>query len=145
MAGKQLVNVDKIKLESVVPNSQPETFINVRGTKIPVARIVFFKKKGSDRNKQTGKCFSLILKIKYKPIHPFFLPGNVLADSIDNSITEDSLASLIRMPGGCVEQNLASITLPLIATLYLERTEGWESVGVQRKAEALRYIRRGEI
>ncbi|XP_029706634.1 complement C3-like [Takifugu rubripes] len=97
--GKQLVNVDKIKLESVVPNSQPETFINVR--------------------------------------------GNVLADSIDNSITEDSLASLIRMPGGCVEQNLASITLPLIATLYLERTEGWESVGVQRKAEALRYIRRG--
>lgn len=68
----------------------------------------------------------------------------MLADSIDNSITEDSLASLIRMPGGCVEQNLASITLPLIATLYLERTESWESVGVQRKAEALRYIRRGE-
>ncbi len=70
--------------------------------------------------------------------------GNVLADSIDNSISEDSLASLIRMPGGCVEQNLASITLPLIATLYLERTSGWESVGVDRKAEALRYIRRGE-
>lgn len=68
----------------------------------------------------------------------------MLADSIDNSITDDSLASLIRMPGGCVEQNLASITLPLIATLYLERTNGWESVGVQRKAEALRYIRRGE-
>lgn len=70
--------------------------------------------------------------------------GNVLADSIDNSISEDSLASLIRMPGGCVEQNLATITLPLIATLYLERTNNWESVGVERKAEALRYIRRGE-
>ncbi|XP_033985886.1 complement C3-like [Trematomus bernacchii] len=69
--------------------------------------------------------------------------GNVLADSIDNSISEDSLASLIRMPGGCVEQNLASITLPLIATLYLDTTDSWESVGVQRKAEALRYIRRG--
>lgn len=68
----------------------------------------------------------------------------MLADSIDNSISDDSLASLIRMPGGCVEQNLATITLPLIATLYLERTEGWESVGVQKKAEALRYIRRGE-
>lgn len=74
-----------------------------------------------------------------------FPPGNVLADSIDNSITEDSLASLIQMPGGCVEQNLASITLPLIATLYLERTEGWESVGVQRKAEALSYIKKGGI
>uniref|UniRef100_A0A672FYF9 Complement component c3b, tandem duplicate 2 n=1 Tax=Salarias fasciatus TaxID=181472 RepID=A0A672FYF9_SALFA len=70
--------------------------------------------------------------------------GSVLADSIDNSISEDSLGALIRMPGGCVEQNLASITLPLIATLYLERSKGWESVGVERKAEAIRYIRRGE-
>ncbi|XP_054872241.1 complement C3-like isoform X1 [Amphiprion ocellaris] len=47
------------------------------------------------------------------------------------------------MPGGCVEQNLASITLPLISTLYLDRSNGWESVGVQRKAEAIQYIRRG--
>ncbi|KAF7650478.1 hypothetical protein LDENG_00125500 [Lucifuga dentata] len=97
--GTQLVHVGKTELELVVPNSQPETFINVR--------------------------------------------GNVLADSIDNSITEDSLASLIQMPGGCVEQNLARMTLPLIATLYLERTNGWENVGVQRKAEAIQYIRRG--
>uniref|UniRef100_A0A3Q3L7G2 Complement component c3b, tandem duplicate 1 n=1 Tax=Mastacembelus armatus TaxID=205130 RepID=A0A3Q3L7G2_9TELE len=97
--GTQTVRVGKVELESVVPNSVPETFINVR--------------------------------------------GNVLADSIDNSISEDSLASLIQMPGGCVEQNLATITLPLIATLYLERTSNWESVGVDRKAEAIRYIRRG--
>ncbi|KAK5898792.1 hypothetical protein CesoFtcFv8_008337 [Champsocephalus esox] len=97
--GTQTVSVVRVNLDSVVPNSFPETFINVR--------------------------------------------GNVLADSIDNSISEDSLAALIRMPGGCVEQNLASITLPLIATLYLETTDSWESVGVQRKAEALRYIRRG--
>ncbi|XP_061686699.1 complement C3-like [Syngnathoides biaculeatus] len=97
--GKQSVRVGKVELEGVVPNSTPETFINVR--------------------------------------------GNVLADSIDNSITDDSLASLIRMPGGCVEQNLASITLPLIATIYLERTNDWEAVGVERKADALKYIKRG--
>ncbi|KAM4750099.1 complement C3-like [Anableps anableps] len=97
--GTQTIRIGKVELESVVPNSVPETFINVR--------------------------------------------GNVLADSIDNSISKDSLASLIQMPGGCVEQNLASITLPLIATLYLDRTNNWESVGVDRRAEALRYIRRG--
>ncbi|KAK2817446.1 hypothetical protein Q5P01_025637 [Channa striata] len=97
--GSQVVRLGKFELEAVVPNSVPETFINVR--------------------------------------------GNVLADSIDNSIKEDSLASLIRMPGGCVEQNLASMTLPLIATLYLERTNNWESVGVQRKAEAIQFIKRG--
>uniref|UniRef100_A0A667WKL1 Complement component c3b, tandem duplicate 1 n=1 Tax=Myripristis murdjan TaxID=586833 RepID=A0A667WKL1_9TELE len=98
-AGTQVVRYPRVELESVVPNSHPETYVNLR--------------------------------------------GNLLADSIDNAISDDSLASLIRMPGGCVEQNLASITLPLIATLYLERSEDWESVGVERKAEALRYIRRG--
>ncbi|XP_053711085.1 complement C3-like isoform X2 [Synchiropus splendidus] len=89
-------------------------------------------------------------KIELKSLVPHSIPetfinvrGNVLADSIDNSINEDSLASLIRMPGGCVEQNLATMTLPLIATLYLERTSGWQSVGVERKAQALQYIRRG--
>ncbi|XP_071384057.1 venom factor-like [Centroberyx affinis] len=78
-----------------------------------------------------------------QPVTIINIRGNVLADSIENSISEDSLASLIQMPGGCVEQNLASITLPLIATLYLDRANDWQSVGVQRKAEALRYIRRG--
>uniref|UniRef100_UPI003AAB8061 venom factor-like n=1 Tax=Centroberyx gerrardi TaxID=166262 RepID=UPI003AAB8061 len=78
-----------------------------------------------------------------QPVMVINIRGNVLADSIENSISEDSLASLIQMPGGCVEQNLASITLPLIATLYLDRANDWQSVGVQRKAEALRYIRRG--
>ncbi|CAL8328550.1 unnamed protein product [Merluccius merluccius] len=80
---------------------------------------------------------------KSRPQAYIYIKGNVLADSIDNSISDDSLATLIRMPGGCVEQNLASIILPLIATLYLDRTQGWESVGVQRKAEALTYITRG--
>ncbi|XP_068177027.1 complement C3-like [Antennarius striatus] len=97
--GVQRVRLGRIELKSVVPNSQPQTFINIR--------------------------------------------GNILADSIDNSINGDSLGSLIRMPGGCVEQNLATITLPVIATLYLERTDSWESVGIHRKDEALRYIRRG--
>ncbi|XP_071384060.1 complement C3-like [Centroberyx affinis] len=78
-----------------------------------------------------------------QPVRVISIRGNLLADSIENSISEDSLASLIQMPGGSVEQNLASITLPLIATLYLDRANDWQSVGVQRKAEALRYIRRG--
>ncbi|KAM6972588.1 LOW QUALITY PROTEIN: complement C3-like [Aplochiton taeniatus] len=97
--GKQVIEVGKVELNSVVPNSEPETYINIRG-------------------------------------HP-------LADSIDNSISEDSLGSLIRMPGGCVEQNLASIILPLIATHYLDRTNQWEVVGVQRRSQALKYIERG--
>ncbi|KAI1886650.1 hypothetical protein AGOR_G00197990 [Albula goreensis] len=97
--GKQVVSIDSVGLDSLVPNSQPETYINVR--------------------------------------------GSLIADSIDNSINNDALASLIRMPGGCVEQNLASITLPLIATYYLDKTRQWGSVGADRRIEALTYIKRG--
>lgn len=68
----------------------------------------------------------------------------MLADSVENSISDDPLAKLIRMPGGCVEQNLATITLPLITALYLERTGGWETVGVDKKADALGYIKKGQ-
>ncbi|KAK7137181.1 hypothetical protein R3I93_017300 [Phoxinus phoxinus] len=98
-AGRQMIEVEKMQLDAVVPKSQPETFVNVR--------------------------------------------GDLLADSIDNSIQEDSLASLIRMPGGCVEQNLATITLPLIATHYLDRSANWEVVGVSRREEAIKYIKKG--
>uniref|UniRef100_A0A8C1JE12 Uncharacterized protein n=1 Tax=Cyprinus carpio TaxID=7962 RepID=A0A8C1JE12_CYPCA len=69
--------------------------------------------------------------------------GDLLADSIDNSIKEDSLAALIRMPGGCVEQNLARITLPLIATHYLDRRGNWDAVGIDRREEAIKYIQTG--
>lgn len=71
--------------------------------------------------------------------------GDLLADSIDNSIQDDSLASLIRMPGGCVEQNLATITLPLIAAHYLDRSAKWDVVGVSRREEAIKYIQRGAM
>ncbi|XP_077082846.1 complement component c3b, tandem duplicate 2 isoform X2 [Siphateles boraxobius] len=98
-AGRQMIEVEKMQLDAVVPKSLPETFVNVR--------------------------------------------GDLLADSIDNSIQEDSLASLIRMPGGCVEQNLATITLPLIAAHYLDRSANWDVVGVSRREEAIKYIQKG--
>ncbi|XP_067272243.1 complement C3-like [Pseudorasbora parva] len=98
-AGRQMIDVGKMQLDAVVPNSLPETFVNVR--------------------------------------------GDLLADSIDNSIKEDSLAALIRMPGGCVEQNLATITLPLIAAHYLDRSANWDAVGINRRDEAIKYIKTG--
>lgn len=69
--------------------------------------------------------------------------GDLLADSIDNSMKEDSLASLIRMPSGCVEQNLARMVLPLIAVHYRDRSANWEAVGLNRRKEAIKYIQKG--
>lgn len=72
------------------------------------------------------------------------LLGDVLTDTVQNSLSGSVLSSFIRMPGGCVEQNLARMTLPLIATRYLDSAKAWESVGVQRREEALQFILRGK-
>ncbi|KAG7454999.1 hypothetical protein MATL_G00251910 [Megalops atlanticus] len=71
--------------------------------------------------------------------------GDVLTDTVQNSLSGWVLSRLLRMPGGCVEQNLASMTSPLIATRYLDSANAWESVGVQRRQEALGYIHAGYV
>lgn len=43
VAGRQLVRVNKVKLESVVPNSHPETFINVRGQSLTERLILIIQ------------------------------------------------------------------------------------------------------
>ncbi|MFT7800154.1 complement C3-like [Arapaima gigas] len=69
--------------------------------------------------------------------------GDELADTVENSLGGDVLSRLIKMPKGCVEQNLASMTCPLIATRYLDSSRSWESVGVEKRQEALSHIRTG--
>ncbi|KAG7455048.1 hypothetical protein MATL_G00252380 [Megalops atlanticus] len=69
--------------------------------------------------------------------------GDALTDTVQNSLRGSFLSGLLRMPGGNVEQNLASMTSPLIATRYLDSANAWESVGVQRRQEALAYIHAG--
>ncbi|KAK9539845.1 hypothetical protein VZT92_002334 [Zoarces viviparus] len=62
---------------------------------------------------------------------------------VENAIGGTSLGGLIRQPSGCGEQNMKSMTLPVIATIYLDKTNQWESVGFQRRKEALQYITNG--
>ena len=70
--------------------------------------------------------------------------GDSLADTVINSIGGAVLSKLIKMPGGCVEQNLVSMTAPIIATHYLDHANAWEEVGVEKRAEALEYVKLGE-
>ncbi|XP_070989171.1 complement C3-like isoform X2 [Oncorhynchus clarkii lewisi] len=69
--------------------------------------------------------------------------GDSLADTVINSIGGAVLSKLIKMPGGCVEQNLVSMTAPIIATHYLDHANAWEEVGVEKRAEALEYVKLG--
>lgn len=68
-----------------------------------------------------------------------------MSSLLENAISGKSMGTLIRAPGGCGEQNMISMTLPVIATLYLDRTNQWEDVGFQKRAEALQHINTGTL
>uniref|UniRef100_A0AAR2M1F9 Anaphylatoxin-like domain-containing protein n=1 Tax=Pygocentrus nattereri TaxID=42514 RepID=A0AAR2M1F9_PYGNA len=67
-----------------------------------------------------------------------------LSMTVQQAISGDFMGRLIVQPGGCGEQNMIYMTLPLIATYYLDTTKQWERVGVHRRAEAIGHIQKGE-
>nr|XP_057939783.1 complement C3-like [Doryrhamphus excisus] len=62
---------------------------------------------------------------------------------VENAIAGTSMGSLIYQPGGCGEQNMIHMTLPVIATTYLDKTNQWETVGFEKRATALQHIKTG--
>ncbi|XP_028279900.1 complement C3-like isoform X2 [Parambassis ranga] len=62
---------------------------------------------------------------------------------VENVISGSSMASFILQPSGCGEQNMITMTLPVIATTYLDKTNQWETVGFQKRDEALGHITTG--
>ncbi|XP_041789937.1 complement C3-like [Chelmon rostratus] len=62
---------------------------------------------------------------------------------VANVISGNSMGSLIRQPVGSGEQNMIHMTLPVIATVYLDITNQWETVGLHKRNEALQHIKTG--
>uniref|UniRef100_A0A671YFA6 NTR domain-containing protein n=1 Tax=Sparus aurata TaxID=8175 RepID=A0A671YFA6_SPAAU len=63
----------------------------------------------------------------------------------ENAISGQSMGTLIQQPGGCGEQNMIGMTLPVIAVTYLDKTNQWEAVGPQKRGEALDNIKTGYV
>ncbi|XP_033981180.1 complement C3-like [Trematomus bernacchii] len=64
---------------------------------------------------------------------------------VENAVSGNSMGTLIKHPSGNGEQNMMSMTLPVIAATYLDKTNQWETVGFQKRNEALQHIRTGYI
>ncbi|XP_044850425.1 complement C3-like [Mauremys mutica] len=71
------------------------------------------------------------------------IQGNPVTIIVENSIDGANLKHLIVTPYGCGEQNMIGMTPPVIATIYLDSTEQWERIGVERRAEAIKLIMQG--
>uniref|UniRef100_A0A8C2H0K6 Complement component c3a, duplicate 5 n=1 Tax=Cyprinus carpio TaxID=7962 RepID=A0A8C2H0K6_CYPCA len=71
------------------------------------------------------------------------ITGEEISQTVEQAISGDFMGRLIVQPSGCGEQNIIRMTLPVIATHYLDNTNQWEAVGMQRRNEALNHIRTG--
>lgn len=70
-------------------------------------------------------------------------PGNPVSIMVEKAIDGEKLKHLIVTPAGCGEQNMIGLTPTVIATHYLDSTLQWESLGLQRRTEAIDLIRKG--
>ncbi|XP_050959799.1 complement C3-like isoform X4 [Labeo rohita] len=71
------------------------------------------------------------------------ITGEDIAQTVEKAISGDFMGRLIFQPYGCGEQNMYHMTLPLIATHYLDSTNQWETVGLERRNEAISHIDTG--
>ncbi|MED6247007.1 hypothetical protein ATANTOWER_027781, partial [Ataeniobius toweri] len=69
--------------------------------------------------------------------------GKKPKEVLKNTITGESMNNLIYQPSGCGEENMIHMTMPVIATTYLDVTYQWEAVGIERREEALQHITTG--
>nr|XP_055060099.1 complement C3-like isoform X2 [Misgurnus anguillicaudatus] len=69
--------------------------------------------------------------------------GEAISQTFEQAISGDFMGRLILQPDGCGEQNMINMTLPLIATHYLDSTNQWHTVGMERRNEAINHINTG--
>uniref|UniRef100_A0A672QEP5 Complement C3-like n=1 Tax=Sinocyclocheilus grahami TaxID=75366 RepID=A0A672QEP5_SINGR len=62
---------------------------------------------------------------------------------IEQAISGDLMGQFIVQPRGNGEENMMLMTLPLIATHYLDSTNQWETVGMERRNDAVNHINTG--
>ncbi|XP_050976603.1 complement C3-like [Labeo rohita] len=71
------------------------------------------------------------------------IAGEEITQTVEQAISGDFMGRLIVQPSGCGEQNMIGMTLPVIATHYLDSTNQWEAVGIERRNEAIKHISTG--
>ncbi|KAL0202410.1 hypothetical protein M9458_000428, partial [Cirrhinus mrigala] len=63
-----------------------------------------------------------------------------ITQTVEQAINGDFMGRLIIQPTGSGEENMIIMTLPVIATHYLDSTNQWDTVGMERRNEAIKHI-----
>ncbi|KAK7161087.1 hypothetical protein R3I94_003922 [Phoxinus phoxinus] len=71
------------------------------------------------------------------------ITGEEISQTVEQAISGDFMGRLIVQPRGNGEETMIYMTLPVIATHYLDSTNQWDTVGIDRRSEAIKHINTG--
>uniref|UniRef100_A0A8C5C2K6 Anaphylatoxin-like domain-containing protein n=1 Tax=Gadus morhua TaxID=8049 RepID=A0A8C5C2K6_GADMO len=141
-----------VKVASESTRSVPFVIIPMQHGTIPIE----IKASTMDRNYGIRKVFKVVvceLHFLSKHISLYILPKTPsdtqifvtgkLQMLVEKVLDGSYMSSLIKQPSGCGEQNVARMSLPVIATTYLDKTNQWDRVGTSKRDVALGYISSG--
>ncbi|XP_029003662.1 complement C3-like isoform X2 [Betta splendens] len=113
--------------------------------KIPITITLDPAKKGGRQQEILRSAISLTDVVPNTPMntHLSLIGREQMGPLVESVISGVSMGALIFQPMGCGEQNMAFMTLPVIATMYLDKTNQWESVGFDERGKALQHIETG--
>ncbi|XP_069783449.1 complement C3-like isoform X2 [Narcine bancroftii] len=80
-----------------------------------------------------------------EPLTLISTQGTIISETIENTIDGTKLKHLIRVPSGCGEQNMASMTPVVIVVIYLDEGIHWPKVGVEKRSIAINNIKTGYV
>nr|XP_023968290.2 complement C3-like [Chrysemys picta bellii] len=69
--------------------------------------------------------------------------GDLLGETLVGGLQSSTLQKLIKLPYGCVEQNIFSVTPNIILTHYLDTTKQWDQIGVELRDQSIQNIIHG--
>ncbi|XP_068130213.1 A.superbus venom factor 1-like [Hyperolius riggenbachi] len=69
--------------------------------------------------------------------------GTPISDIVQETIDGENLNGMINLPSGCGEQVMMKMTSLVITTHFLDATNQWTRIGVDRRAEAISFINQG--
>lgn len=61
----------------------------------------------------------------------------------ESTISGNTMYHLIQQPSGSGIKNIMQMTLPVIATVYLDKTNQWEVIGFGKRNQAIEHIEAG--
>ncbi|XP_077117906.1 A.superbus venom factor 1-like isoform X1 [Ranitomeya variabilis] len=73
------------------------------------------------------------------------IQGKPFSQMEENVIDGSLLSHLIVVPRGSAESNMISLTPTVMATIYLDATNQWDRIGVNRRHEAIKMIYQGYV